>query len=104
MGARLAGACCAAARIRRRSGRSSTAVPLDAWSHTTAAPPPCYCQLPPPSCLDPPPTAIAAIPLTDGTYLLDVADDGTLGHVADGLHVADGQRRLLAAVQELWAA
>merc|ERR1711931_394630 len=33
--------------------------------------------------------------------LLELADDGSLGHGADGHHVADGQRRLLAAVDEL---
>merc|ERR1719463_636435 len=33
--------------------------------------------------------------------LLQLADDGSLGHGADGHHVADGQRRLLAAVDEL---
>merc|ERR1719370_2503153 len=33
--------------------------------------------------------------------LLQLADDGSLRHGADGHHVADGQRRLLAAVDEL---
>jgi len=33
--------------------------------------------------------------------LLQLANDGSLGHGADGHHVADGQRRLLAAVDEL---
>merc|ERR1711970_1460793 len=33
--------------------------------------------------------------------LLELADDGSLRHGADGHHVADGQRRLLAAVDEL---
>merc|ERR1719209_31024 len=33
--------------------------------------------------------------------LLQLADDGSLWHGADGHHVADGQRRLLAAVDEL---
>merc|ERR1719435_665668 len=32
---------------------------------------------------------------------LQLADDGSLRHGADGHHVADGQRRLLAAVDEL---
>merc|ERR1719369_1315439 len=32
---------------------------------------------------------------------LQLADDGSLGHGADRHHVADGQRRLLAAVDEL---
>merc|ERR1719431_87573 len=32
---------------------------------------------------------------------LQLADDGSLGHGADWHHVADGQRRLLAAVDEL---
>merc|ERR1719431_1782209 len=34
-------------------------------------------------------------------FLLQLADDGSLRHGADGHHVADGQRRLLAAVDEL---
>lgn len=33
--------------------------------------------------------------------VLDVADDRTLGHLADGQHVADRQRRTLAAVHKL---
>jgi len=33
--------------------------------------------------------------------LLELADDGSLGHGADGHHVADRQVRLLAAVDEL---
>merc|ERR1719209_2291567 len=33
--------------------------------------------------------------------LLQLADDGSLGHGADGHHVADGQRRLLAAADKL---
>merc|ERR1719489_282170 len=33
--------------------------------------------------------------------LLQLANDGSLRHGADGHHVADGQRRLLAAVDEL---
>merc|ERR1711962_1858558 len=33
--------------------------------------------------------------------LLKLTDDGSLRHGADGHHVADGQRRLLAAVDEL---
>merc|ERR1711931_278282 len=33
--------------------------------------------------------------------LLQLANDGSLGHGADGHHVADGQRRLLAAIDEL---
>ena len=33
--------------------------------------------------------------------VLDVADDRTLGHLADGQHVADRQRRVLAAVHKL---
>jgi len=32
---------------------------------------------------------------------LDVADDGSLGHGADGQHVADGEHRLLTEVQGL---
>lgn len=38
------------------------------------------------------------------TYLLNVADDGSLGHLADGLDVADCQRGLLPAVDKLHAA
>merc|ERR1711931_359273 len=33
--------------------------------------------------------------------LLQLANDSSLGHGADGHHVADGQRRLLAAIDEL---
>ena len=33
--------------------------------------------------------------------LLEVTDDGSLGHVADGHHIADGQLGLLATVHEL---
>ena len=40
---------------------------------------------------------LAAVP----GLLLQVADDGSLGHVANGHHVADGELRLLAAVHEL---
>ena len=40
---------------------------------------------------------LAAVP----GLLLQVADDGSLGHVANGHHVADGDLRLLAAVHEL---
>ena len=35
------------------------------------------------------------------SLLLKVAHDGSLGHVADGHHVADGKVGLLAAVHEL---
>merc|ERR1712212_1155264 len=38
---------------------------------------------------------------TISQFLLQLADDGSLRHGADGHHVADGQRRLLAAVDEL---
>lgn len=38
------------------------------------------------------------------TDLLHVAHDGTLGHVTQGLHVANRQSRLPAAVDELWVA
>merc|ERR1711931_262694 len=38
---------------------------------------------------------------TISQLLLQLADDGSLRHGADGHHVADGQRRLLAAVDEL---
>ena len=40
---------------------------------------------------------LAAVP----GLLLQVADDGSLGHVANRHHVADGELRLLAAVHEL---
>lgn len=35
------------------------------------------------------------------TDLLHVADDGTLGHVAQGLYISNGQGCLLAAIDEL---
>ena len=34
-------------------------------------------------------------------YLLDIADNGTLWHVTNRLHIANGQCRLLATVDEL---
>ena len=40
------------------------------------------------------------LPTVSG-LLLEVADDGSLGHVANGHHVADGQLGLLATVHEL---
>ena len=39
-----------------------------------------------------------------GQLVLDVADDGTLGHLADGQDVADGQLGLVPAVEELTGA
>jgi len=35
------------------------------------------------------------------SLLLEVADDGSLGHVTNGHHITNGQLRLLAAVHEL---
>lgn len=94
---------------RLHAAQATCCITIVSWSAAAAAPRQAPGWQPLATCLLAHCTACARCYRTPpsvrahGAHLLHAAHDGTLGHLAQGLHVADGQAGLLAAVQELHA-